>query len=65
MAVTEAEQKNIAKHRSGFKNKDIKFKLKYYYLSCGFMDVYAYLIKREPNKLIFKGRDNLVFVAQK
>lgn len=58
------EKYNLSKYHPEL--KDVRLKLKYYILSCGFMDVQAYLIKKNNRQMVFAGRGTrLVFTPKK
>lgn len=64
--VTTAEMKKSMFRLKTQKDTKTKFYLRYYMLSCGFMDLYAPLSKEEKNTLHFdKGSSKLVFIAKK
>jgi hypothetical protein len=64
--VTTAEMKKSMFRVKTQKDAKTKFYLRYYMLSCGFMDLYAPLSKEEKNTLHFdKGNSKLVFIAKK
>ncbi|EAY26575.1 hypothetical protein [Microscilla marina] len=62
--VTTAEV-NKSRFRMTPSSNDTNFHLRYYMLSCGFMDLYAPLNKEKKNTLHFKqGASTLVFIAK-
>lgn len=63
--VVTTEEKNKTKFKLSASD-DADFHLRYYMLSCGFLDLYAPLSKEKKNTLYFQERNStLVFIAKK